>query len=114
MIDGLKLKITVSELREHCIQRASYHRKRGDEKERELPNLREALGKLKQQGLNPPTMSYMNKGGIHENDPIEDLEREIRDHRNRALVFQFFAGHLFDDDYTLKEDDLVRLEILKK
>ena len=118
MIEGLKLLVRSVELKTHCELRSEYHRKRADEKEAQLPKLRESLEVLRGSGLPATSYSNMNKGSqayhLDPDDPIKDLEKDIQDHRNKSLVFEFFAGHLFDDDYTLKEDDLQRLELLKR
>ena len=118
MIEGFKLKVTCAELRKHLVGRAAYHRQRATEKEGELPNLRTALDNIKRQGVTVVTESIasMGKGGynLDTEDPIKKLEQDIQDHRNKSLVFFFFSEHLFDEDYTLVESDLVRLEILKR
>jgi len=118
MISGLKLKVTSKELRQHCLDRAGYHARRGNEKEAELPSLKEAVDRIKGAGggLTPDSLARMSKGGYHldPDSPVESLENDIRDHRNKSLVFCFFAEHLFDEDYTLEESDLVRLEVLKR
>ena len=114
MIEGLKLKVTSAELKTHCSSRSSYHSTRANEKADKLPEIRKSLETIR--GSAATTMSMMSKGGYHldPDDPVKDLERDIEDHRNKSLVFGFFAEHLFDEDYTLREDDLVRLEILKR
>lgn len=118
MIEGLKLKITSEELKDHCGQRSNYHRQRAHEKENQLPALREALLQIKNAGspLQPTRVSQTGKGGYHldTDDPVEKLESDIKEHRNKSQVFAFFARHLFDEDYTLQEADLVRLEVLKR
>lgn len=118
MIDGLKIRVTSRELTLHMNDRASYHAGRADVKEGELPAIKDALDKMKA-GLDPATVSMMNKTGVSSSynlnpaDTIEQLERDIRDHRNKALAFRYLACHLFDEDYNLSESDLKRLEILK-
>jgi hypothetical protein len=117
MIKGLRLRVTCAELKEHCLARSGYHAKRAVEKELTLPELKAALEAVKGQKHMEmaAAMSVMNKGGYRLNteSPVEDLEADIVNHRNKALVFQFFASHLFDADYDLEESDLQRLEILK-
>lgn len=60
----------------------------------------------------------MSKSGYngYQLDPesvVESLESDIRTHNEKAIIFQFFADHLFSEDYTLMETDLKRLEMLK-
>lgn len=114
MIEGLKLKVTSRELVAHCRDRAQYHAKRASEKENSLPEIKKSFETIKGSGL-ATSISTMSKGGYHcdPDDPIKDLERDISDHKNKSLVFNFFAEHFFDEDYTLREEDLRRLEILK-
>jgi hypothetical protein len=113
MIDGFRLKITSAELRNHCTERSSYHRCRAADIQKELPKFRESLDALKAQGT-AVNISHMNKGGLYETDPVDEMEIKVREHSNKALVFTFFADHLFQEDYNLKEEDLVRLEVLKR
>lgn len=116
MIEGLKLRVPSAELREHCVARAAYHCERADVKAKELPALKDAMEAIKAGGGKAAeTIARMSKGGYNFNadSPVDSLEQDIRDHKNRALVFQFYADHLFEEDYTLEKDDLVRLEILK-
>lgn len=117
MIEGFKLKLTSKELKDHCSKRAEYHRKRSKEKADELPRVKEAMEVIKKGGIEvAATLETMSKGGyrLDTEDVIEKLEGDIKDHSNKALVFDFFAAHLFEEDYTLQETDLVRLEILKR
>lgn len=119
MIEGLKIKVTAAELQQHCQDRATYHAGRADSKEAELPSLREALEKIKATGGRAAdTLARMSGKSetchLDPDDPLGALENDIRDHRNKALVFGFFASHLFDEDYVLQEVDLIRLEILKR
>lgn len=118
MIEGFRLKVTSVELAKHCLSRALYHRRRAEEKSKELPGLKEAIGRIKsaEAAMRPGDVATMSKGsniGYRVGDPVGDLERDIRDHSNKALVFDFFSDHLFDEDYDLGEEDLVRLEILR-
>jgi hypothetical protein len=113
MIDGFRLRFTAQELASHLTDRAQYHRGREADKAGQLPKLKEAMDQIKAVG-EAKNVATMSKGGYHSEDPVADLERDIRDHHNKALVFDLFAVHLFEDDYNLKEDDLIRLEILRR
>ena len=112
MIDGLKLKVPHSELREHCIGRSKYHQERAELKKAELPKVAEAMDAIKNTG-DGNTVITMSKSGYKTEDPVQDLKDDIRDHEKKAMVFQYFADHLFEEDYNLGEEDLRRLEILK-
>lgn len=119
MIEGLKIRVPSTELATHLRDRAKYHRERADTKDAAMPKLieaKEALGKLQ---TNPDSLAVMSKFSnsasynMNPDDAIRDLESDIRTHRNKALSMEYLADHLFDEDYTLTEADLVRLEILK-
>lgn len=115
MIDGLKLRVTSKELVEHCLARSTHHKDRANTKASQL--IRDALNKLKN-AKDPEALAVMSKTGFsnYSLDPegvVESLENDIRTHNEKALIFKFFADHLFDEDYTLQESDLKRLEMLK-
>lgn len=115
MIEGFKLKVGTKELREHCLARSAYHARRGDEKQKELPQLRQTLETFK--SSKPSGLSNMGgkNAAMYDLDPddaVKEAERDIQTHYNKSLVFSYFAEHLFQDDYILNEHDLVRLEIL--
>lgn len=119
MIEGLKLKIPSSELKSHCSARSQYHKDRAGQKEAELPSLKEALARIKAGGvtITDDLAKMSGKGGayhLNTTDAVENLENDIRDHRNKSLVFGFYAEHLFDEVYILQDSDLIRLEILKR
>lgn len=117
MIKGLRICLKSSELAEHMRERANYHEERAKVKEEELPAIQESFEKFK--ALRPATkVSHMNKSGLSNYDfnpeeNIENLENDIRNHRNKALAYRYMADHLFTEDYDLDENDLRRLEILK-
>ena len=121
MVIGFRLKFTAEELGEHLRARAEYHDGRATLKEGELPALRTVLETIRRGGANPPTVAKMGgkgsssySGGVDVGDAIDGIEEQVRDHRNKSLVFKLFAEHLFAEDYDLQEADLIRLEILKR
>ena len=116
LVVGLKLRLTAKELRDHCALRAAYHLDRAAEKKKQKPDLKAALDKIAE---TKPSVNVSQLGGksvyaLDPADPINDLDTDIRDHENKALVFTFFAAHFFDNDHILDESDLVRLEFLKR
>jgi len=133
MIEGLKLNIPSKELAELVKARAHHHRGRAELKEKEqlpmlkatLPDLEKAMAVVQGHGGHGQAKDVVSKlvsnssYAMNENPvdrlraDIEKLEQDIRNHRNRALVFDFISTHLFDDTYSLTESDLTRLEILK-
>ncbi len=120
MITGFRLRVPCAELVKHCRDRAAYHLGRAEAKNAELPKLREAMEQLKAATITglPTSVSRMTKGAAayQSTDPedlITNLEGDIRTHQNKSLVFDYFATHLFEEDYDLGEADLQRLEILR-
>jgi len=117
-IEGLKIRMASEELKNHLMERSAYHRDKAVQKEKELPALKDALEKLKTSGIAPESLARMSgKSGTYQLSPeetIKDLENDIRDHYNKSLVFEFFANHLFDQPYVLQENDLIRMEVLKR
>lgn len=119
MTEGLKFKVPSSELKSHLQSRAKHHADRATEKEGELPGLREALSKISgavatANRPNPGSNVSNSRYSLDPDDPIEKLQNDIRDHRSKSFMFGFFASHLFNDNYTLKEEDLSRLEMFRR
>lgn len=103
MIKGLRFKLTASELKERLTKRAAHHTERANEKEAELPNLKSSLELL-----------LVLLHHLDPDEPVKELEQDIRHHRNSAVSFLYMAEHLFEEDYDLDENDLIRLEILRR
>jgi len=118
MVEGFKIKLSPLELCKHLKDRAAYHQSRASEKEAAMPRLRESLETLKKSNVSLPSthsnMSGKSAYNFDAEDPIDSLEKDIRDHKNKAVVFLFLSDHLFDEEYVLQEADLIRLEILKR
>lgn len=120
LVNGLQIRMTAEELAGHMNARADYHEKRRNEKRDILPQVEEAAEKIKAQ--QPAALvSQFSKSGVSNrnsyafdgDDAVENLKNDIETHHNKSIAFRFLATHLFDADYCLSRDDLVRLEILK-
>jgi predicted nucleic acid-binding Zn-ribbon protein len=120
MIQGFHLKVPHTTLQELLGHRVGYHRRRADEKAKELPKLREAAEAIRRTGVTPDehTIANINKMSnqyqANLDSQIEALERDIRNHRDKAAALEFYAKHLYQDDYDLCEADLVRLELVPR
>ena len=121
MIEGFKLRVSHTELAAHCNKRAAHHVKRANEKEQELPALRDALERMKGHAQTLPTSTQSGTGcggfvnsGYNVGDPVKDLQNDIREHRRKADTFTFFAEHLIADDYSLSEADAYHLEMVRR
>jgi len=115
MIEGLKFKLTGAELKKHCYDRRDYHMQRANDKDKELPALEDAIERIKATGsTNPELLASMSKTYhmTHE-DPVGALQKDIKEHKNKALLFNFYAEHFFDDIYSVEPSDLVALEIAR-
>ncbi len=116
-VPGLKTRITSAELRSHMQARSAYHAKRRDEKQAQLPQLSDAVEKIKAQQP-AQVVAQFNKSGsgnykFDGDDAVESLKNDIENHNNKSIAFAFLADHLFDQDYCLERTDLLQLEILK-
>jgi hypothetical protein len=114
-MDGLKFKVSSSELRSLLLERATYYRNLALEKESSLPDLRKAVDTVKV-GRNAANMAIgLSKSPYHivHDAPLGAFEQDVQNYREIAKSFSFLAEHLFDEDYVLREDDLVRLGIIK-
>ena len=117
-IKGLLFHFSNADLALHMCQRAEHHDERARQKESALPELRKAVETVKA-SAETKTLARMSKNGGHDynfaaNEQIENLEFDIREHRNKALVFRVLAKHLVPAAiYELDESALRRLEIVK-
>ena len=118
LVPGLKLRVPGTELKELLEARAAYHDKRRQEKEALLPELKAAADKVKahtpevqvQLAKVSNSRSYQFDG----DSAVENLERDIRDHADKAVSFRFMAAHLFAGaTYCLDQAELVRIELVK-
>lgn len=110
--EGLLFRVSNTALRAHCAERAGYHARRADEKEAEIPKLRESLEVVGKQGVNVAPKYANSVSRIDVDSAIEHVEHEIRAHRARAARFEWFASHLFAGDYSLSVSELNELELL--
>jgi hypothetical protein len=118
IIKGLRYQFTTAQLREHMLQRAVYHEERAVNKEGALPELQKAVDIVKSAGKTQATaiaqMGKFSNYHFNASDQIDQLETDIKDHHNKALVFRTLSTHLWDHaTYDLDENDLRRLEIVK-
>lgn len=98
MIEGIKIELSSKELRDHLLERVSYHDGKRAFYEGQVASLRAG-------GVNEQAVS---------NDPVSSLEMSARRHSERADFFSFMADHLIDETYRLSESDLTRIEIIGK
>jgi hypothetical protein len=120
IVKGLRYHYTTDQLREQMLGRAKHHELRAEQKEKALPELKRAVETVKANAqtqentelamMIKTSANYHFAGG----NQVEALETDIRDHRNKALVFKTLADHLVPHaTYDLDENDLRRLEIVK-
>lgn len=120
MIEGLKIRVTSQELGDHLNARADYHADKAAEIEKDLPAIREIRDRFRSgTNLNPDDLARMTKASNYAHtkgveEMVGELEGEMRNRRNKAMAFRYIAAHLFQEDYTLQNEDLQRLEILNR
>lgn len=114
LVEGLKFKITSEELAKLMKERADYHEKRAAHKSDELPRLKASLETLTSA---PAITSVSNKmSGYNTNpaDVIEQVETDIKNHKNKSQSLRFLADHVVPKtSYILTENDLRSLEVIK-
>ena len=118
IVKGLLFHYSTEELAQLMNARADYHDDRANTKEGALPELKKAMETVKANTAavsNVAMMSKLNNSPYHfDANAAEGLENDIRDHRNKALVFRTLSKHLVANaTYELAEEALRRLEILK-
>lgn len=99
MIEGLKFTIKSDELRLHLEARMKFHYDRANFYEGQISGLR--------------------AGGLEANmtsaDPMGNLERSAKNHRNKAGYFAFMAEHVVpNEEYVLSQHELQSIEIDEK
>lgn len=113
VIKGFRLRVTSLELQNHCFKRSDYHKLRAEEKEIELPNIKEAFEKIQHHSLSTNISGKSAASYNFNEDSIECLEKDIKTHKEKVIIFKFYAEHLFNETYDLDENDLRRLEIIR-
>ena len=99
MIEGIRIDISSSELKEHLEERAEFHRKKSEWYSTQVTSLREG-------GVTPAPMS---------NDPVASLANSASGHKEKAAYFSFLAQHLIPDElYRLTEDDMGNIELASR
>lgn len=114
VIEGVHFDFTGEELSKLMRDRAAYHEGRARTKEGELPPLRELMERIK---ANPDAAAAQALGKMSSSykteDPVKDLETDIRRHQSWALKFRVYADHFIPTaTYRLGEGDLTRLELV--
>ncbi|MFQ5930762.1 MAG: hypothetical protein ACE5MK_13800 [Acidobacteriota bacterium] len=107
MISGLKIRISGTELHEHLLKRAEYHKDRAEHYKKQADSLKE------QGGVKPvdPIRSLRE----FRQDPLSSLQDSAKEHTEKYGYFKFLADHLVTDEaYELNEHDLVKIEIVSR
>lgn len=112
MIEGLKFKISHTELRDHCLKKAEHHKSRAETKQKELPALVAAMDSIREGVAQNVSAKNSSMYAMDPDEPIKQMEKDIKDHIKKSLLFGFYANHLFEDDYTLGHHDLTALELI--
>jgi hypothetical protein len=107
MIEGVKMDINGSELKQRLAARIDYHRQRAEFFKKEAARVVETAGA----GDDPIPNPVSNKTV---NSVREDYSKQALRHRQRGGQFTFIMEHLSDKEvYRLTEADLFRLELVE-
>ncbi len=102
MIEGLKVRISSQDLRDLLSVRVMHHTERA-------AFYRESMERFVA-GTQGDAMPQMTGG-----NPIDGMRTKEGEHTNLAAQFKFIHDHIVTDDfYQLSDDDLFKLEILKR
>lgn len=117
IVKGLLFHYSTETLAGLLRARAGHHLSRATEKEKALPALREAVETVRATQEAKAVAQMSKTSNLYQFDAagqVESLKNDIRDHKNKALVFEEMAKQLVPNaTYELGETDLRRLEILK-
>ena len=99
MIEGLKVTVLGTELKQLCLQRAAHHSQRAASYENQIKSLEEAkVGNMKYSG----------------GDPVKTLKDKQFEHLAGVAELSFIADHLrLEEWYLLDRQDLAKLGISK-
>ena len=104
IVQGLRLHVSGKELAVRLGERIRWHRQRGDV-------LIEQMKKLKE--VERETIAELPKGLAGDPSPRAIIERQLREHQERASFLAFLRDHLSPEDvYRLDSSDLKMTEIL--
>jgi hypothetical protein len=102
MVNGLQFDVQSDELKKIVQTRVEYHTEKADVYTTKAASLKEALN-----GVDEET-----RGKVSNGSPVGQLEDKAREHRNKAIHFQFMLDHVIQNDvYRLSQNDLHMLGI---
>lgn len=95
-IEGVKIDVEGTELREQLESRATYHAAKAEQYRQQIAGLGDLI-----------------QAGIQSNDPRQEMDRSAKSHLRKAQHFHFMATHVSEDaTYRLAERDLILIEII--
>jgi|ERR1700722_1013649 len=98
--ESLKLSVTGAELADRFTNIATFHAKRAEQQQIELPRLKKILDDLKVPAyLNPDGSAGFTYGNSQYagQDPVANLEERIHNHKMAAMKYDFYAKHVEKD-----------------
>ncbi len=100
MIEGLKVTVVGTELKELCLKRAEHHKQRAGVYAAQATSMEEnEIG----------AMNYSN------GDPKRAIKDKQNQHENDSSELKFIADHLIaDEQYLLERADLARIGIAQR
>lgn len=111
MIEGLKIDVPSTELKEHLAARASHHGERVAFYLGQAKHLSQGLKDLDLEDESE-AQAYSNSG---QRDPRDSMRQSAKSHQDRQMFFQFMADHLVPGEvYRLTEADIIKLEFASR
>ena len=103
MIQGLQVDVKSAELKSILEGRVEYHSSKAKAYEEQSLKLRATMKNIEED---------MEVGKVSNGDPAQSMDQKAREHKDKAVHFQFMIDHVIQDDiYRLGQNDLSLLGI---
>ncbi len=104
MIEGIKIRISSEELKQHLAGKAKLHKEKASFYEAQVSNLEKGADENQVGGSNLYNAS---------NNPIDSLKNSAKKHQQRVDYFEFLVKYIVsNEEYELTESDLTKLEVI--
>lgn len=103
MIEGLQVDVKSDELGKILQGRVDYHSSKAKAYEEQSTKLRATMKNIEED---------MEVGKVSNGDPAQSMDQKAREHKDKAVHFQFMIDHVIQNDvYRLSQQDLSLLGI---
>lgn len=114
-VEGLRFRVKAEELRTHCAAKALYHSERAADKLKAMPELLKSMEVINESIVAKQSAArFSNKSSyaFDSESPAEELDKDIKKHQAKTAMFQWYAEHIFDGEYSLVAAELATLELV--